>query len=423
VRLDPKVLVVGTTGDYIHWIRRSCPGQALFITDPAVRAQAREPAPSPDEEILCDLAAPDGVHRSLEHHLALHRQRLTGIACFDCESMALAAMLAPRYALPYPSAAAVDNCRNKFRSKTIWRSHRLHTPPVRLVHSEAAAVRFQRELKTPVVLKPLSGSGSELVFVGSDEAACRQNFRLICKGLRLRRNQRLYTDYSPQVPEILAEGLVAGDEYSCDFIVENGRCDVIRLTRKIRASSGPFGTIRAYLLETGVPADIDHREFHRTLLQSATALGIHGAICMLDFMVDQGRMVLLELAPRPGGDCLPFLLRRARRLDMLRLQLDFARRAPLRLKSRCQTRPWVGLRVHARREGVLKGIHTGALAGDPRIREIHMPRRPGHKITLPPEDYDAWLLGHVIFTPDGRSAIELQCRELAATVRVELEPA
>jgi biotin carboxylase len=423
VRLDPRVLVVGTTSDYIHWIRRSCPGQALFVTDPAIRAQAQEPGPSPDEEILCDLSTPDGVHRSLESHLALHDQRLTGIACFDCESMPLAAGLARRYALPYPSADAVDNCRNKFRSKTIWRRHKLPTPPVKLVRSAEAAADFQRELNAPVVLKPLSGSGSELVFVGSDAQTCRQNFRRICKGLGLRRNQRLYTDFSPDVPEILAEGLVVGDEYSCDFIVEKGRCEVIRLTRKIRASSGPFGTIRAYLLETGMPAGIGRRAFHQTLLQSASALGIDGAICMLDFIVDRNRMVLLELAPRPGGDCLPFLLRRACHLDMLRLQLDFARRTPLRLNSHSQTRPWVGLRVHAHREGVLKGIHTGALKSDPRIREVYLHRRPGHKITLPPEDYDTWLLGHVIFTPDGRSAIEQQCRDLAATVRVELEPA
>lgn len=422
MRLDPKVLVVGTTSDYIHWIRRSCPGQALFITDPAIRGQAQEPPPSTGEEILCDLAAHDRVHRVLEKHLARHHQRLTGVACFDCESMALAAVLARRFALPYPSPTAVDNCRNKFQSKTIWQACHLDTPPMRLVSSAEAAAGFQRQLKTPVVLKPLSGSGSELVFVGDDEGACRQNFQRICKGLHLRRDQRLYTDFSPDTPEILAEGLVVGEEYSCDFIVENGRCDVIRLTRKIRASSGPFGTIQAYLLETGMPAGIDHRDFHRTLRLSAAALGIDGAICMLDFIVDRGRMVLLELTPRPGGDCLPFLLRRACHLDMLRLQLDFARRAPLRLNGRSRTRPWVGLRVHAHREGVLKGIHTGALKGDPRIREVHLHRRPGHKITLPPEDYDTWLLGHVIFSPDGRSAIEQQCRDLAATVRVELEP-
>ena len=132
-------------------------------------------------------------------------------------------------------------------------------------------------------------------------------------------------------------------------------------------------------------------------------------------------MVLLELAPRPGGDCLPFLLRRAYHLDMLKLQLDFARQWPLRLDHRGKSNPLVGLRVHARQDGILKNIDTSALASDPRIREIHLPRRPGHKITLPPEDYDAWLLGHVIFAPDGNSVIEDQCRDLMNKIRVEVE--
>lgn len=81
----------------------------------------------------------------------------------------------------------------------------------------------------------------------------------------------------------------------------------------------------------------------------------------------------------------------------------------------------VGLRVHARQGGVLKAINTRGLASDPRISEIHLPRRPGHRISLPPEDYDAWLLGHIIFAPDGHSQIEEQCRDLLAKIRVEVE--
>jgi biotin carboxylase len=421
VRPDPKVLVVGTTPDYIHWIRQGCPDQALFITDPLIRARAMEPTPSPGQEILCDLSGYDRVRQALENHLSKYNQRLVGVACFDCESMELAAVLARRFSLPYPTVAAVGNCRNKYHSKILWQLQNLSTPPVKLVHSEEEVIRFKKELATPVVLKPLSGSGSELIFVCTDDDDCRQSYRQICSSLRQRRNQRLYADFSLRAPEILAEGMVAGQEYSCDFAVQNGRCDVIRLTRKIRASCGPFGTTRAYLLPVALPAGMDDHRFSQTLFQSASALGIDRAVCMLDFLMDGDRMVLLELAPRPGGDCLPFLLRRAYHLDMLKLQLDFARQWPLQLDLCADSTPMVGLRVHVHQHGVLKDIDTSSLASDPRIREIHLPRQPGHKITLPPEDYDAWLLGHVIFAPDGLSEIEDQCRDLMNKIRVEVE--
>jgi hypothetical protein len=421
VRPDPKVLVVGTTSDYIDWIRRDCPGHALFITDPLIRTQAREPSPGPGEEILCDLSAYDQVRLALDCHLVKYCQRLAGVTCFDCESMELAAVLADQFSLPYPSVAAVGNCRNKYLSKILWKSQNLHTPAVRLVRSEEEVIGFKEALAAPVVLKPLSGSGSELIFVCTDEETCRQNYRQICSGLAQRRNQRLYSDFSTRGLEILAEGMVAGEEYSCDFAVQNGRCDLIRLTRKIRACSGPFGTTRAYLLPAALPGGMDDRRFGRALYKSASALGIERAVCMLDFLMDGDRMVLLELAPRPGGDCLPFLLRRAYHLDMLKLQLDFARQKPLRFIHRGNSNPMVGLRVHARQDGVLIDIDTSTLADDPRIREIHLPRRPGHKISLPPEDYDAWLLGHVIFAPDGTSEIEDQCRDLTKKIRVEVE--
>jgi hypothetical protein len=142
---------------------------------------------------------------------------------------------------------------------------------------------------------------------------------------------------------------------------------------------------------------------------------------MLDFIIDRGRMVLLELAPRPGGDCLPFLLRQAYDLDMLKLQLDFARNKPIGLQGRMNGTTMVGMRVHARRRGILKHIDSSSLKADARVREIVLTRRPGHHIVLPPEDYDAWLMGHVIFEPEQGTAIEAQCKALLDHIEISVE--
>ena len=79
---DP-VLVVGTTTDYIDWIRNARPGGALFLTDPALRRDASEPPPALQEEICCDLADPEAVYDALLAHMETHRLGLSGIACFD----------------------------------------------------------------------------------------------------------------------------------------------------------------------------------------------------------------------------------------------------------------------------------------------------------------------------------------------------
>ena len=421
VHISTKVLVVGTTSDYIDWIRRSSPDRALFLTDPAARRQAVEPSPPPAEEVLSNLSDYREVRQVLRRHLRQENIRLDGVACYDCESMELAAILAQEYALPYPSAQAVNNCRNKYLTKTLWVRHNLVTPRVRQIRSATEAVHFFQDLGGPCVLKPLGGSGSELIFRCDSARACRNNFIKIINGLQQRRNNRLYRSFRTEEPVILAEEFVVGDEYSCDFVIENGRVEVIRLTRKILSSRGPFGTALGYLLPGPWPEEIKESDFRQTLYQSALALGINRAICMLDFMVCQNRIVLLELSPRPGGDCLPSLLRRCRNLDMITFYLDFCQQRPWKLPTASDPNPCLGLRLHAGRSGSLKKIDTRQLQHDSRVREIHLPRQPGHQIKMPPDDYDSWLLGHIIFDLDVDAAPEAQCRALLEKLVVEVE--
>ncbi len=61
---DKRLLVVGTTSDYIDHILTRYPGRALFVTDPAERAAAVERYPAPADELLCNLENPAGFANS-----------------------------------------------------------------------------------------------------------------------------------------------------------------------------------------------------------------------------------------------------------------------------------------------------------------------------------------------------------------------
>lgn len=417
---NARVLVVGTTADYIGWIQNTCPRQALFFTDPQVRRTAVEPCPDAADELCGNLSDYHRAGRRIEGHLEKYGLVLEGIACFDCESMELAAVLARHFALPYPSVRAVRNCRDKLQAKRLWQAHRLNTPPAAPIGSAEEAMVFYRTTGGPVVLKPTSGSGSELVFKCTDARMCADSYQLIRRGLRQRSSHRLYSRAQAADPLIMAEGFSDGPEYSCDFIVEGSRVHVIRLARKIKAQGEPFGTILGYLLPAQLPAAVSKDRFHRILYQSAAALGVERAVCMLDFIVSRDDIVLLELAPRPGGDCLPFLLRRGYGLDMLKLQFDFSRQKTTAPPPLPTEKPLVGLRVLAKCSGSLKGINFSALKCDTRVLEIGLIRQPGHRITLPPADYDSRLLGHMIFAPDDETDLNTQCRDLLDRITVEV---
>ena len=418
---ETRLIVVGTTSDYIDWIRRTCPGRALFITDPIVRSNAKEPTPEPHEEIRCELADIGHVRKAVVRHLKRWDIRVNGVTCFDCESMAVAAFLAQDFSAAFPSPSAVNNCRDKLISKILWQQNEILSPRIAPVRHVEDATAFFSTLGGDCVLKPLSGSGSELVFHCRTEQECRRAFTVIQDGLQQRKNHRLYKGVSGDSPQIIAEEFVDAPEFSCDFFLDANEVTLIRLARKIPSSDGPFGTTMGYELVGSLPQGIDLGRFCGYLAQGAGALGIKRSICMVDFMVHNGKIVLLEIAPRPGGDCLPALIRSALQLDILALTLDVAQKRPLRIGSFRPSQPVVGLRIHASQGGIFRHINWAALEGNSRIKEINVVRHPGDVIRMPPEDYESFLLGNIIFIPENKMDRRNECRRLLDSLTVEIE--
>ena len=418
------MLVVGTTDDYIDWIRRACPGQAVFLTSPAVRQSSCFETPRSKEEILSDLNDGARVRAEVADHLKRFGLTLSGITCFDCECLGLAADLAKAFGLPYPSRAAVEKARDKFRSKEIWQSEGIHCPRVACINSLEDALSFMGDSGNAVVLKPVAGSGSELIFKCRTREDCARGFEAIRDGLARRAENPLFC--SGRKDLMLAEEMIEGPEFSADFMVEQDRVDIIRVCRKIKYRSHPFGTIAGYQLLSdsylsGPGASLDMEDLQETLYRGAVSLGITRGICMADFIRNSRRRnVLVELTPRPGGDCLPQLIREGMGVDMLALALDAARGIPRQINGKSPVQPLTGVRIFAPRAGMLKRVDTCTLTEDPRVKSVVINRAAGHVVTLPPEDYDSWILGYMILAPDGRGYPETQAQVMSSRIHIEV---
>jgi biotin carboxylase len=413
-----KVLVVGTTSDYIDWLRRVGEGRVLFLTDPLIRQKAKEPAPVPKEEILCDLTDVALIRTALMDHLYQWHISLAGITCFDCESLGLTAFLAEDLDLPFPSVESVRICRDKYTMSSRWQKRSVRTPRFTLARSSYDAADFRGKIGRPCVLKPVSGSGSELVFYCDTETGCQRMAQILLRGIQDRKENRLY---STATDCFLIEEFVDGVEYSCDFILRKKEVEILRFTRKIRAKDAPFGTTMGYILTTCEAEGFERTRLQNLLGKAAQAVGLTRAICMTDFLLSGDEIVFLELTPRPGGDCIPYLLNHASGMDILKVALDFAENLPLDLPELPQEARFVGLRLHAERSGVIKRISSELLENDPRVEKVHLIRESGHLVTLPPEEYESWYLGHIIFVPAAGKDVEEQCRELRQLLIVEIE--
>lgn len=417
--LHDRVLVVGTTDDYIHWIRRTCPGQALFLTAPATRRASAFETPRSKEEVLADLDDTEQARAAVAEHLKRFNIRLSGIACFDCDRLGLTAELARAFGLPYPGQKAIENARDKVRSKEIWQGQGVNCPRVKGINCLEDVLAFMAEVRGAVVLKPVAGSGSELVFKCRSAGECEAGFSAIREGLERRADHPLFRKSRTDL--MVAEEMIEGPEFSADFMVAEDRVEIIRVCRKIKYRSHPFGTIAGYQLLADPSASLDFADLQETLFRGAVSLGITSGICMADFIRNSRRQnMLVELTPRPGGDCLPQLIREGMGLDMLALTLEAARGIAPDLDGKRPVLPLIGVRIFAPRAGTLKLVDTDGLVRDPRVKSIVINREPGHVITMPPEDYESWLLGHMIMEPDGRGFPETQSRLMSYRVQVEV---
>jgi len=425
---DKRVLVVGTTPDYIAYIHERYGNRTLFLTDVSHRRGGSEVVPDAASEIVCVLSETEQVLSRLKKHLRRYRQTLTGVTCYDCEWLELASVIALEMGLSYSSRQSIHLSRNKYLTKQRWSEAGVRCPRMRLINHSSEAVQFFENLNgTPIVLKPLSGSGSELTFQCQDEYDIVHSLEIMKAGLRRRSDLPMYQPgggiekLDPR-DKILAEEYISGREYSCDFIIDGGQVTIIRIAKKLEGEGTPFGTTVAYLVPARLPGGLDDSSLRKSLKKAAKALGLERALCMVDFMVSKDEIVFLELTPRIGGDCLPPLIRQSCGLDTIGMALDFAEGRRPKIPPADNWRPMVGLRIFAPRAGVLNNVNLETIKSDPRIKETYLKRSAGHVISLPPEDYDSWLLGHVIFEQDGDLTLTDQCETVKSKIRIEIEP-
>ena len=419
-----RVLVVGTTSDYIEIISRRYPRRVLFLTDHKERGGAIEPPPEDGGEILCDLMQFDDATAALRDFLKKNDFELSGVACFDDESMALASHIAKTYSLPYPSVDAVANCRSKFLSKQLWEKAGLPTPRMAMVRNLEETIAFQHRVGGPIVIKPLTGSGSELTFACRNEKDCAEAFGRIREKLKKHANVRMYlADAGSRQPDphsvFVVEEYIDGEEYSADYIVDVNSIEIIRIARKIFSTDNSFGTALGYILPAKLPSDIDKDVFSKQLLDAAHTLDIQRSFVMVDFIVRNGRAVMLEMAPRPGGDNLPFLIRQSSGFDILGATLDFAEGKEVQIPKSEEWIRLIGARIIASRNGVISEMDTSVALKDMRVRECYLKRHLGHEVVLPPDDYDSRIIGHVIFEPSDWGNLENEIVDILQKVSIK----
>ena len=401
---DP-VIVVGTTPDYVARIVDHYDGAVLFLLDSRFMGDPFLREIDPFFLFFTPFENDEEIMENLDEYLFHNKISPKGIACFDCEYLVLASRLAARRGLAFPPLEAVLHTRNKLETRRILMETRLGTVSATPASGIEDTLDFFRHSGKDIVIKPITGSGAELIFHCRTEEEVRESVEIMEKQLPKRRLNPLYLTnnwhssgfITPDTCKTwVVEEHVAGPEYSCDFILSHEHVTIIRETAKLKAPDQPFGSMLAYICPPSYPATFSREAFRDFLKRVATALGFSWGYFMADFIVHDGYPFIIEISPRPGGDSIPDLMKKANGLDTIGIYLDMTSGKPIIFQQPSFTAFMGSLNLYATSEGILTKIDMDEVWNRSWVKGIHLKKKVGDRITLPPQDYDNRLLGYFI---------------------------
>jgi biotin carboxylase len=229
---------------------------------------------------------------------------LAGVASSSDHFVATAARAAARLGLPAPDADAVTRCRAKDLQRAALRAAGVLVPAFAVAEDGPGAERAAASIGYPVVVKPVTGSGSVGVRLCRDAGETRRH----AAGLLARASDERGT---PVPQRVLVEAAVSGPEFS----VETFDGAVVAVVAK---HLGP----EPHFVETGhdlpavLAADAEGR-LGDTARQALTALGLGWGAAHTELRLSPAGPVVIEVNPRLAGGMIPVALRAATGVDLV----------------------------------------------------------------------------------------------------------
>lgn len=250
---------------------------------------------------------------------------VTGVTSSSDHFIAVAAEVAQRLRLPGPDPEAVRRCRRKDRQRRVLAAAGLPTPEFACVPDPASAGRAAERIGGPVVVKPVTGSGSVGVRLCRDAAEAEAHAAYLLRNARDERGR-------PVPRRVLVEQYVEGPEFS----VETFAGTVVTVVGKHLGSPPWF-------VETGhdVPAPVAGASaagLTTAALDAVSALGLGWGPAHTELRLPPGGPpTVIEVNPRLGGGRIPALVDLATGINLVAATVAAAAGMPYPLR-RTQSR-------------------------------------------------------------------------------------
>lgn len=270
----------------------------------------------------------------------------SAIINFFEEYVELAAKITKRFKLNGNSMETAFLTRNKYAMRTALAKHGLDVPLFIKVGNYEEFLSAIRKIGFPCVVKPLDAMASEGVL----KLERPQGFGDLYADI-IKNNKKVA---KTNTTDLLIEQYIEGPEISWEAVVSAGQLHIMGITEKTTEEE-PFFNEIMHIHPAPLSDDIEEK-IHDTGKRAVEALGIGFGGVHLEARISSGKIYIIEIASRLGGDAIPALMTLSKGYDPYTYVFKSGLNEVLILKK---TRDKVaGIRfIQAPVEGVLKEIY------------------------------------------------------------------
>ncbi|MFI2204656.1 ATP-grasp domain-containing protein [Streptomyces sp. NPDC020192] len=338
------------------------------------------------------------------------RHQLAGVMTWTEWYLVPVARLARQLGLPTTAPEALQGCRNKHTSRTLFARHGVPSAASVSVRTEHEARDAAQRIGFPVVLKPAAHAASMGVIRvdAADQLPSAYAFAAQTAGCGVESTQ------------VLVEEYLDGPEVSVECVTHQGQTTVVAVTRKT-VGMPPFFEELAHLVDANDP-------LRSTVAPAAAAaldaLGVTDGVSHVEMRLVDGRPRLVEVNARIAGDMIGHLVRLATGIDLARAAADTAcGQAPDLTPTRSQA---AAIRlIYPAYSGTLtaRRIDADFAAGADWLERVRFQRQAGDQLVLPPEgDMFSARVGFLITTGPTAAVAQARAQEAYRNLDVQVAP-
>lgn len=323
----------------------------------------------------------------------LDGRQLAGVVTWSDAAVETVAAIGAAHGIPTVSPEAARICRDKGLMRQALASRRPDMcPKFARVSSWEETLDASGTMAYPLVLKPVSGSGSKGIYRVEDEDSLRAAHQAL-KAFVDPRQDPIFTGHGG---DLILEEFLAGTEHSVEGVVHDGVVSAFGVTDK--RTNEPYRLETGHIFPSQLPAEV-LASVGELVHETISSFGLDNTAFHLECIIGaDGHARLVECAARGAGDfIMSDLVGLATGvpgcLNVLRVALG---------KEPLPTSPHLvaGVRkIMASKPGTLSQIvgldDALRVAG---VEKVVLERPIGARVQLPPDDFSSSVIGAVIAT-------------------------